>query len=54
MNYKNLLKKYLDFVGELEGTDFLGKSIEQFAPPKGTLFTEAEVEALRDLADGFK
>lgn len=43
MDYRKLLKKYIEHVGEEEGTSFLNR--------KGKMFTDDEWEELQEVVD---
>ena len=45
MNYKDLLKKYINHVGMMEGIDFLG------GPHKGENFTQEEWVELKEISN---
>ena len=45
MDYKNLLLKYMDYIGETEGTDFTGRTLEF-----SNIFSNDEKKELRDLS----
>jgi hypothetical protein len=45
MDYKNLLLKYMDYIGENEGTDFTGRTLEF-----SNIFSNDEKKELRDLS----
>jgi hypothetical protein len=45
MNYRDLLKKYIEHVSEQEGTSFLGASLEH----SSIKFTQGEIQVLRQI-----
>lgn len=45
MNYKNLLRKYMWYIGEQEGTDFTGRTLDL-----DNSFNSEEKKELRDLS----
>lgn len=44
MDYRELLLKYMNYIGEIEGTDFTGRSLEF-----SNLFSSDEKKELREL-----
>ena len=45
MDYRELLLKYMDYIGETEGTDFTGRTLEF-----SNLFSNDEKKELRELS----
>ena len=45
MDYRTLLLKYMDYIGETEGTDFTGRTLEF-----SNIFSNDEKKELRDLS----
>lgn len=46
MDYKALLRKYMEYINDMEGTDFTGRSLGT-----SNLFSGEEIKELRALSD---
>lgn len=46
MDYRKLLLKYMEYINDMEGTDFTGKSLSM-----SNLFSGDEIRQLRELSE---